>query len=76
MPSQIDHIVSNPEICGGQPTISGTRMRVKDILDLLAAGASRKEILEDYSYLKDMDITAALQYAARQTAHPVISAAE
>ena len=39
-------------------------MRVRDILDLLAAGATRQEILEDYLYIKDEDITAALEYAA------------
>ncbi len=71
----MEYIISNREICGGEPVIRGTRMRVKDILELLAAGASREEILQDYPYLKDEHITAALQYAARQTAHPVLSAA-
>jgi predicted nuclease of predicted toxin-antitoxin system len=45
------------------------RVRVKDILDMLAAGASRDEILADYPYLEDADITAALNYAAAQTDH-------
>jgi uncharacterized protein (DUF433 family) len=76
MPELLERIVSKPEVCGGQPTIKGTRMRVRDVLDLLAAGASREEILEDYPYLSDQDITATLQYAARQSAHPVLSAAE
>ena len=49
-------------------------MRVGDILDLLASGASRKEILEDYPYLADEDVTAALEYAARQIDHLVIPA--
>ena len=40
------------------------RIRVKDILEMLAGGASRQEILEDYPYLEDEDITAALEYAA------------
>jgi uncharacterized protein (DUF433 family) len=39
---------------------------VSDVLDLLAIGASRADILEDYPYLEDGDITAALEYAARQ----------
>ena len=47
-------------------------IRVTDVLDLLAAGASREEILEDYPYLEHGDITAALEYAARQTDHPVL----
>jgi uncharacterized protein (DUF433 family) len=49
------------------------RIRVKDILDLLAAGATRKEIQEDYSYIENEDITAALEYAARQSDHTVLS---
>jgi uncharacterized protein (DUF433 family) len=51
------------------------RIRVKDILDLLAAGATREEIQEDYPYLENEDITAALEYAARQSDHPVLSVA-
>jgi uncharacterized protein (DUF433 family) len=43
---------------------SGMRILVTDVLDLLATGSSRSEILEDYRYLQDGDITAALEYAA------------
>jgi uncharacterized protein (DUF433 family) len=62
-------------ICGGRPCIRGTRMRVRDILDLFAAGTSRDEILVDYPYLSNDDLTAALQYAADQTDHPVLAGA-
>jgi uncharacterized protein (DUF433 family) len=48
------------------------RIRVSDVLDLLAAGASRDEILDDYPLLQAEDITAALRYAARQSGHPVL----
>jgi len=41
-------------------------MRVKDVLELLAAGATRGEILADYHYREDEDITAVLEFAARQ----------
>jgi uncharacterized protein (DUF433 family) len=51
------------------------RIRVKDILDLLAADVPRAEILLDYPYLEPEDITAALEYAARQADHPVFKAA-
>jgi uncharacterized protein (DUF433 family) len=51
------------------------RIRVRDILDLLASGASREEILEDYPYLEPEDITAALEYAALQVDHPVLHSA-
>jgi uncharacterized protein (DUF433 family) len=60
----LDRIVIDPEICGGRPTIRGTRMRVSDVVDLLAAGETRAVILEDYSYLVDEDISAALDESA------------
>jgi uncharacterized protein (DUF433 family) len=41
-------------------------MRVKDVLDLLAAGATREEILGDYPCLESEDITAVLEFAAKQ----------
>jgi uncharacterized protein (DUF433 family) len=63
MPSHLSRITTNPEICGGRPCIANTRMRVSDVLDLLAAGETRMAILEDYSYLADEDIKAALEYA-------------
>jgi uncharacterized protein (DUF433 family) len=69
-------ITIDPEVCGGRPCIRGLRIRVKDILDMLAGGATRHEILADYPYLEDEDITAALEYASRATDHPVIAAAE
>jgi uncharacterized protein (DUF433 family) len=48
---------------------------VKDALDLLAAGATLEEILEDYPLLEPGDITASLEYAARQSDHPVLRSA-
>jgi uncharacterized protein (DUF433 family) len=65
----LSRITVNPDVCGGRPTIRGMRMRVQDVLNLLAAGATRGEILEDYPYLEDEDITAALDYAARAVDH-------
>ncbi len=73
--SELHRITMDSELCGGRPCIRGMRIRVKDILDLLAAGADRNEILEDYPYLETEDITAALQYAARQSDHRVLSVA-
>ena len=58
--TELARITIRPEQCGGRPCIRGLRVRVKDILDLLAAGASREEILADYPYLESADITAAL----------------
>jgi uncharacterized protein (DUF433 family) len=73
--SQLHRISVDPRVCGGRPTIRGLRVRVRDVLDLLAAGATRAEILTDYPYLEDDDITAALEFAARQSDHPVLRSA-
>jgi uncharacterized protein (DUF433 family) len=70
--THLERITTDPAVLGGRPCIRGLRVRVKDILDLLAAGVSRQEILDDYPYLEDDDISAALEYAARHVDHPVI----
>lgn len=59
--------------CGGRPCIRGFRIRVSDVLDLLAAGASYEEILADYPLLEKEDILAAIEYAARQADHVVLA---
>jgi len=71
----LSRVTADPRICGGRPCIKGTRMRVSDIVDMLAHGANRAEILEDFPYLAEDDIAAALAYAARATDHRVIRAA-
>ena len=71
----IDRITVDPAVCGGRPCIRGLRIRVKDVLDLLAAGASHDEILEDYPYLEPADISAVLAFAALQNDHPVLRSA-
>jgi len=73
--SQLHRITTDPAQCGGRPCIRSLRIRVKDVLELLAAGASREEILADYPYLEAEDITASLEYAALQTDHPVLTVA-
>ena len=75
IPNLLNRITFNPQQCGGRPCIRGMRIRVSDVLDLLAAGASREEIIADYPYLQSDDITAVLQYAARQSDHLVLLAA-
>lgn len=73
-PDLMKRITVEPGKCGGRPCIRGMRIRVQDILELLSAGASHSEILEDYPYLEEEDIQAALAYAARQIDHPVLVA--
>ncbi|MDH6267314.1 uncharacterized protein (DUF433 family) [Rhizobium sp. SG_E_25_P2] len=69
--SELHRITISTDQNGGRPSIRGLRIRVVDVLDLLACGASREEILEDYPLLEPEDITAALEYAARQAEQPV-----
>jgi uncharacterized protein (DUF433 family) len=57
--------------CGGRRCL---RIRVKDVLDLLATGASRKVVLADYPLFEVGDVTAALEYAARQSGYPMLRA--
>lgn len=62
--SRLDRITSDPLVCHGAPTIRGMRLRVKDVLELLASGMSYGEILHDYDELELDDILASLEYAA------------
>jgi uncharacterized protein (DUF433 family) len=68
----LDRITFRPEQCGGRPCIRGMRIRVKDVLDLLAAGVPEAEILQDYPDLEAQDIRACLEYAAAQADHAVL----
>lgn len=60
-------IVSDPEICGGKPTVAGTRVRVTDVLAMLAEGVGEAEILADFPYLTVEDVRACLAFAATVT---------
>ena len=70
----LDRITTDPSVAGGRPCIRGLRMRVSDVLDLLAAGATSEEVLRDYPYLEADDLRAVLRYAARRLNHPTIAA--
>jgi len=72
---QSSRITMDADICGGRPCIRGMRIRVSDILDLLAAGNDRAQILADYPYLEDADIEAALEYAAQAVDHRIVRVA-
>ncbi|MBI3515652.1 MAG: DUF433 domain-containing protein [Proteobacteria bacterium] len=71
----MDRITFNPDQCGGRPCIRGLRVRVKDVLDLLAAGVDEREILADFPYLEAGDIRACLEFAAAQADHAILPAA-
>ena len=70
-----ERITIDPAVCGGRPCIRGMRIRVSDILEMLAAGATPDVILADYPYLEDEDIRAALEYAARSVDHRIFRTA-
>ena len=69
-----DRIHFHPEFCAGRPHIRRTRVRVSDILQLMASGASVSDFLRDYPYLKKADLMAALAYGAGAIDHRVILA--
>lgn len=69
-----ERITTNPEQCGGRPCIRGMRIRVIDVLDLLAAGLSHRDILEELPDLEPADIEAALLYARSRLDQPFVAA--
>lgn len=68
----LQRITIDPGQCGGRPCIRGMRIRVQDILDMLAAGTAEEEILRDYAYLERDDIRAAMTYAAAYLNHTIV----
>ena len=71
----LERITVEPGKCGGRPCIRGLRVRVTDILGMLADDVPQEEILKDFPYLEPDDIKAALAYAARQSDHAVLQTA-
>mgnify|MGYP003877750135 CR=1 FL=1 len=58
-------ITQDTNILGGKPIISGTRMSVESILELLSSGVEIKEILKEYPFLKREQVRAAIDYATK-----------
>ena len=67
-------ITINADQCGGRACIRGMRIRVIDVLDLLAAGLTHREVLEEMPDLVNEDIEAALKYARQRLDHPIVAA--
>ena len=61
--SQLHRITINSDICHGKPCVRGMRWPVEVVLDLLSAGMSTAEIIEDHPELEKEDILACLEYA-------------
>ena len=72
MSNLLERITVNPNQCGGRPCIRGMRIRVSDVLDLLAAGLNTEQVLEEMPDLEVDDLRATLLYAARKLEHPVL----
>ncbi len=66
----LNRITTKPEQCGGKPCIRGMRVRVTDVLDLLAAGLSAEQVIAEIPVLEPDDVRASLVYAARALNHP------
>ena len=68
-----ERITVDPEQCGGRPCVRGMRIRVTDVLDLLAAGLTSDQVLRDLPDLESEDIQACLRFASRRVDHPVVA---
>jgi uncharacterized protein (DUF433 family) len=69
-----ERITVDPEQCGGRPCIRGMRIRVTDVLDLLANGLTAAQVLEELPDLEPEDIEACLRFASQRLNHPVVVA--
>lgn len=69
-----DRITVNPNQCGGRPCVRGMRIRVTDVLDLLASGLTSEQVIQELPDLEQADIVSCLQYASRRLNHPILAA--
>jgi uncharacterized protein (DUF433 family) len=69
-----DRITVNPQQCGGRPCVRGMRIRVIDVLDLLAAGLSPEQVVVELPDLEVADVSACLRFASRRLDHPILAA--
>lgn len=67
-------ITVNPDQCGGRPCVRGMRIRVTDVLDLLAAGLASADVLAELPDLEPEDVAACLRFASRRLDHPILAA--
>lgn len=74
MAELMSRITVRPEQCGGRPCVRGMRIRVSDVLDLLANGLTPAQVIEELPDLEADDIKACLQFASRRLDHPVLVA--
>ena len=74
MTTLTDRITLDPEQCGGRPCVRGMRIRVTDVLDLIEAGLTHAQVLEELPDLEADDIRACIAFARSRVDHPVLAA--
>ena len=74
MSTESERITINPEQCGGRPCVRGMRIRVSDVLDLLANGLTPELVINELPDLELEDVRACLSFASRRLSHPVLVA--
>ena len=72
----LDRIVSDPAVLGGKPIIMGTRISVEMVMEWIASGACRDDILKAYPHLAEEDVQQAIGYAAQAVKNEVLTTAE
>ncbi len=70
----MERITVNPDQCGGRPCVRGMRIRVIDVLELLAAGLSADQVIAELPDLEREDVAACLRFAASRLDHRTIAA--
>ena len=70
MASAIDRITIDPEQCGGRPCVRRMRIRVSDVLDLLANGLTPEQIVDELPDLEIADVEACLRFASQRVGEP------
>jgi uncharacterized protein (DUF433 family) len=65
----MDRIIIDPDICNGQPTIRGTRIAARTVLEFLAAGDSVQDVLEEYPSLTREDVLACISFSSELMKH-------
>ena len=69
-----ERITVNPKQCGGRPCVRGMRIRVIDVLDLLANGLTAEQVVEDLPELELEDVQACIKFARDHVAYPIVAA--
>jgi len=69
----MERITVNPRQCGGRPCVRGMRIRVSDVLDLMASGLSAPQVLAEMPDLEEDDVKACIKFAGRRIDHPVLT---